>query len=130
MRINTLVLFCQLYIDYCIRCYYVMCVLSFQAEAPLVIVDLVPTKVKPSLTISHLFLYNWGFSPVLAPDDTHNRCLGTPTRPAASQISLAIQARPQVQPEALPSHSHTSISWGLQFGKLGEAQLPKPQLEP
>ena len=103
MRINTLVLFCQLYIDYCIRCYYVMCVLSFQAEAPLVIVDLVPTKVKPSLTISHLFLYNWGFSPVLAPDDTHNRCLGTPTRPAASQISLAIQARPQAQPEARAS---------------------------
>eukprot|EP00964_Phaeocystis_antarctica_P107970 scaffold72600_cov75-Phaeocystis_antarctica.AAC.2 len=30
------------------------------------------------------------FSAVLAPDDTHNRCLGTPTRPAASQISLEI----------------------------------------
>eukprot|EP00964_Phaeocystis_antarctica_P149943 scaffold117209_cov59-Phaeocystis_antarctica.AAC.1 len=29
--------------------------------------------------------------------DTKDRCLGTPTRPTASQISLAIQARPQAR---------------------------------
>ena len=44
--------------------------------------------------ILKLFLYNWEFSAVLAPDDAHNRCLGTPIRPAASRISLAIQTRP------------------------------------
>ena len=106
-----------------------MCVLSFQAEAPLVIVDLVPTKVKPSLTISHLFLYNWGFSPVLAPDDTHNRCLGTPTRPAALRYKHGYTLGLKFSQKLCPV-THTSISWGLQFGKLGEAQLPKPQLEP
>ena len=80
-------------------------------------------------TISNLFLYNWEFSPVLAPDDTHNRCLGTPTRPAALRYKHGYTLGLKFSQKLCPV-THTSISWGLQFGKLGEAQLPKPQLEP
>ena len=39
------------------------------------------------------FQYNWEFSAVPATDYTHNRCLGTPTRPAPHTASLYILSR-------------------------------------